>query len=79
MRWGFARHDLIVELRYQIPLWPLAAGSFLATAIAWRLDTLAHRRARGGVNLCPKCTYDRTGLAADAKCPECGALPPSGP
>jgi rubrerythrin len=24
---------------------------------------------------CPRCGYDRRGLAADAKCPECGMVP----
>ena len=47
----------------------------IATAVAWRLDTLARRRANK--LLCTKCTYDRTGLAAGAVCPECGAVPSS--
>ncbi len=63
-----------------LPLWPPAALSLLATATAWRLDTLARRRER--VGFCPKCGYDRTGLvgvggAAGAVCPECGAGAPS--
>jgi rubrerythrin len=41
-------------------------------AAAWYLEILA-RRAR--LNLCPKCKYDRTGIAAGAVCPECGSLP----
>jgi predicted Zn-ribbon and HTH transcriptional regulator len=28
---------------------------------------------------CTKCGYDRRSLAADAKCPECGAVPRSPP
>lgn len=55
-----------------LPLWPLPLGTLIATATAWHLDTLARRRARGGVNLCPKCNYDRGGLASGAGCPECG-------
>jgi hypothetical protein len=56
-----------------IPLWiPVCIASALA-AVAWRLDTLARRRAR--LNLCPKCNYDRAGIAGDAKCPECGGSP----
>ena len=58
-----------------LPLWlpPVVTGSI--TFLAWRLDTLARRRAK--LNLCPTggCGYDRTGLAASAKCPECGAAP----
>jgi hypothetical protein len=53
-----------------IPLWIPALGSLAIGMIAWRLDTLARRRAR--LNLCPKCNYDRAGIAADAVCPECG-------
>ena len=30
-----------------------------------------------GLNLCPKCNYDRAGLEAGAKCPECDAAPVS--
>ena len=54
-----------------IPLWFLAVVSGSVTTNAWRLDTLARRRVRAG--LCPKCNYDRTGLAPGAVCPECGA------
>jgi hypothetical protein len=56
-----------------VPLWLPLAPTLLATAAAWRLDALARRRARAG--LCPKCHYDRAGIAADAKCPECGHTP----
>ena len=54
-----------------IPLWPAPAGSLLITVAAWRLDTIAPRRAR--IGFCPKCSYNRTGLAPGAVCPECGA------
>ncbi len=56
-----------------IPLWIPSIATFVATCTAWRLDALARRRAR--LNFCPKCTYDRTGLAPTAVCPECGATP----
>lgn len=56
-----------------IPLASSAMVFFFFAAVAWRLDTLAHRRTRR--NLCQKCHYDRTGLAVDAVCPECGKLP----
>ena len=55
------------------PLWIPIVVWLVPTARAWRLDTLARRRAR--LNLCPKCNYDRTGLAPGAVCPECGQLP----
>jgi hypothetical protein len=56
---------------YFVPLWALAFACILPAAIAWRLDILARRRAR--IGFCPKCGYNRTGLAPQAVCPECGA------
>jgi hypothetical protein len=55
-----------------VPLWMFAIPTLAATWRAWHLDMLA-RRAR--LNHCRACNYDRAGIAADAKCPECGALP----
>ncbi len=59
--------------KLDIPLWFLALPASTTAAAAWHLDARAHRRAR--LNLCPTggCNYDRTGLAGDAVCPECGA------
>ena len=56
-----------------IPLWPLCAVAVIATALVWRLDSAA-RRCRDGE--CPKCRYDRAGLALHAVCPECGTAGP---
>jgi len=36
-----------------------------------KLATRGERAAR--LNLCPKCGYDRAGIAAESVCPECGA------
>jgi len=58
-----------------LPLWPAAAAAMLASAAAWRLDTLARRGARAGN--CPNCNYNRTGLISGAVCPECGAAAPT--
>jgi rubrerythrin len=46
----------------------IALGIF----ISFRRRKMA-RRARAGLNLCPKCNYDRAGLAKDVVCPECGS------
>jgi hypothetical protein len=54
-----------------LPLWMAVVPALLVTLAAGRLDTLARRRARP--NLCPKCNYDRAGIAKDAVCPECGS------
>jgi hypothetical protein len=73
MRWWFDRRASSIYSDWFAPLWPLTLTSALITCAAWRLDTLARRAAR--LNLCPKCSYDRAGIAGDAKCPECGAMP----
>jgi hypothetical protein len=57
-----------------VPLWPFVAGIAVASLAAWFFDAGAGR-ARARLNLCPKCNYDRAGITADAKCPECGAGP----
>ncbi len=49
-----------------VPIWTLAIPPLLTGMIARRLD---RRKPKG---TCPKCNYDRTGLAADSVCPECG-------
>jgi hypothetical protein len=49
--------------------YPLLVTTLLA-ALLWHMD-----RRRFGPGHCGKCGYDRRGLAADAKCPECGAAP----
>lgn len=59
------------------PIWSgLAVDTLFYGAIAWGLLFVPRavrrwRRRRGG--RCVKCGYDRTGLAAGAACPECGA------
>jgi hypothetical protein len=60
----------------RLPLWPAIGVACVATLVAWRLDTLARRRERLG--RCPKCNYDRAGIAAGAVCPECGDRPTIG-
>jgi hypothetical protein len=54
-----------------VPLWAPACASFIACAAAWRRDARARRRAR--INHCPRCGYDRAGIGAAARCPECGS------
>ncbi|HVU63697.1 MAG TPA: hypothetical protein VHC70_06960 [Phycisphaerales bacterium] len=76
--WGWRSEARVLSQLWVLPLWMPATLAFGAASTAWRLDTLARRRACGGLTLCPKCNYDRAGIAADAKCPECGALPVAG-
>jgi hypothetical protein len=65
------------EYDWSVPLWVLIAPLGASTALAWRADARAHN-ARARLNLCPKCNYDRAGIAADANCPECGCGGASG-
>ncbi|HVU63862.1 MAG TPA: hypothetical protein VHC70_07790 [Phycisphaerales bacterium] len=72
--WAFvSRWTSCTEWSMQVPLWLPAMLTVVVSAAAWRLDSLARRRAR--LNLCAKCHYNRAGLAAVAKCPECGEPP----
>lgn len=62
-----AAHDLLFLLTLSafarsalaVPAWPI-----------WRRITPAQRRRMR--NACSRCAYDRTGIASDAPCPECG-------
>jgi hypothetical protein len=56
-----------------IPLWIPLVVVAAATALLWTADRRGTQRESGG--RCPKCQYDRRGLAPDAKCPECGTIP----
>jgi hypothetical protein len=53
-----------------VPLWLTAFLSATVALMVWR-----PWRLRIGEGCCPSCNYDRAGLAADAKCPECGTVP----
>jgi hypothetical protein len=50
-------------------LYPVAL-TLIPAALLWYRD-----RRGTGRHACKKCGYDRRGLAADAKCPECGTVP----
>jgi hypothetical protein len=72
-----------IYLPRALPYRPLWTGLFIDTALfsaLWSLILLAApalkswRRRKGR---CPTCGYDMQGLAAEATCPECGALPKS--
>jgi hypothetical protein len=55
-----------------LPLWmPAAVGVMVAGWGGTMARRLRGRRLRGD---CIGCGYDRHGLAADAKCPECGMV-----
>jgi len=52
---------------------PAVAGCLAWAAVAlWRRDVRAERRTM--VGRCRGCGYDRAWIAADAACPECGAV-----
>lgn len=55
-----------------IPLWPVVLVMCGMSGLWWRSDAIARRRTRRG--RCATCGYDRSGLAQDVKCPECGKI-----
>jgi hypothetical protein len=58
-----------------IPLWMPFSIALMATIapplLRWR------RRNLAALGLCASCRYDRRGLPPSARCPECGATPPT--
>jgi len=63
-----------VQTDYCVPIWGVVAVMTVFSIGMWRYDAIARRRERAvGLNLCPKCNYNRAGLASGAKCPECGS------
>jgi hypothetical protein len=56
-----------------VPLWIPLIIVAAPTCLIWRADRRAARLAM--VGRCSKCGYDHHSLAADTKCPECGAAP----
>jgi hypothetical protein len=72
-RWWFNWQRSDGSLWIQVPLWSFVVLVLAPTATAWRLDTLARRRAR--LNHCPTCNYSRADLPAASPCPECGKRP----
>jgi hypothetical protein len=51
----------------------VSLAAFSLWFFLWRRLRRPERRTELGQ--CPECGYDRRGLAADAKCPECGTVP----
>ena len=75
---GTPRHESRFEFRaidgfelVDVPIWPLPVCTGAMWLWAWRRDLVT--RYRNSVKHCPKCNYDRTGLASGAVCPECGS------
>lgn len=71
-KWWFDRNGLSTAQQWSVPMWVVVLPVGLGTLGLWWLDAQATRRERRG--RCAGCCYDRTGLAANAVCPECGTL-----
>jgi hypothetical protein len=72
----FTAMTFLVVRRDCVPLWPFLLVVGVPSAVMWTHTVLAWRRSR--IGCCRSCGYDRAGLAADAKCPECSAVPKVG-
>lgn len=70
--WPAQSLDTVEGTLYYFPLWLPAAAALAPFAVAWPSEARAHRRIRAG--RCPRCGYDRAGLALGATCPECGTV-----
>lgn len=73
LNWGYGWRLAASRWVWRFPLWMIAALTGCLTVVIWGLDAAKARRAL--IGLCPMCSYDRTGLAPGAVCPECGTLP----
>jgi hypothetical protein len=73
--WWFHRATWALGWECGVPLWMPAVLATLLSVVAWRFQVAHHVRAVS-FGVCPKCDYDRAGIAADAKCPECGSAAP---
>jgi phosphatidylglycerol---prolipoprotein diacylglyceryl transferase len=79
----FYARELITDLTSSFPWWGVlrlnrggmsSHGGMIGVIIATWFIARGPRHSAGAVG-CAKCGYDRSGLAADAKCPECGTVP----
>jgi hypothetical protein len=64
-----------------LPLWPgFALNTLFYAVIAWggwglwQIPGAIRRRSRRRAGRCPRCGYDRAGIAPEAPCPECGTM-----
>ncbi len=69
-KWWFDWGSYSMRWYFSVPLWILILLSALSASWAWRREVLERRR--NNVGLCCGCGYDRRGIEAGAKCPECG-------
>ncbi len=70
VRWNFSYRNNRSYRDVGIPLWAPTLLAGMTAAWCWRRERQRRRLAIAGS--CPSCGYSRAGLAADAKCPECG-------
>jgi hypothetical protein len=76
--WRSRVFSTVMGNSFLVPLWIPTTITLAISAAAWWPEAHTWLRARrrekaASLNLCPKCNYDRAGLAKEAVCPECGA------
>ena len=69
--------ELVEPWVTEVPIWPALAVLGPLSCRCWWVE-LRSRATNRRAMCCRTCNYDRRGLPADAKCPECGARPSGG-
>jgi hypothetical protein len=74
LQWWPVRRRTPAESGVYVPLWVFEIPTLALAAALWRRTSTATRRVKAGQ--CAACGYDRSGLAPEHPCPECGAATP---
>jgi hypothetical protein len=68
--WTWSRSGAVGIDFVSIPLWPLILIAAFPSLLMFHVEARSRRLVQS--NRCPGCAYDRAGIAAGSKCPECG-------
>jgi hypothetical protein len=75
LEWWFWRSSSPTSSAVYVPLWVFSVPTLALAAALWRRNAKAARRVKAGQ--CIACGYNRSGLAPEHPCPECGAATPN--
>jgi len=69
LRWCDAGHNWSGVRYFYVTILPLVPLPLIISLVQWP------RTTRTAPGLCPSCGYDRRGIEAKARCPECAQVP----